>query len=52
MSAHVNFVFGVDRKLLKSSLDVARYAVGIVTSPGNVMILPTTVIQVRCVSYF
>ena len=52
MSVHINFEFLVERTLLKMSLDVVIYAVGVVTLPGKLIRFPPTVSPVRCVSAF
>ena len=52
MSVHINFEFLVKRILLKMSLAVIRYSVGVVTLPGKLIRFPPTVSQVRCVSAF
>ena len=52
MSAHMTFSFLVERKLLKMSLNVVIYSVGVVASPGKLIKFPTTLSQVRCVSDF
>ena len=46
MSSHIHFEFLVERKLLKSSLEVVRYAVGVVESPEKLIGFPPTVSQV------
>ena len=46
------FSFFVDNTLLKMSLSVMKYALGVVTSPGKLIKSPPTVIWVRCVSVF
>ena len=43
MSAHM---------MLKMILDVVRYAIGVVTSPGKLIKFPPKVSLVRCVSAF
>ena len=50
MSAHMNSGFFVDITLLKTSLDVVRSAVGVVTSPGNLIRFPPKVSREQCVS--
>ena len=52
MSLHMNFVFLAKRTLLKTSLYVVRSAVGVVMSPGKLIILPPTVSRMRGVSDF
>ena len=52
MSAHKNFDFFVDNKLLKMSLDVMRPALDVVTSPVKLIKFSPTVILVRCVLEF
>ena len=46
MSSYINFEFGVERKLLKRSLEVVRYAVGVVESPEKLIGFPPTVSRV------
>ena len=50
MSTHMNFSFFAEDTLLKIRLAVIIYAVGVVTSPGKLIIFPLTVSLVRCVS--
>ena len=52
MSTHMNFLFLVDRTLLKTSLGVVRYAIGVVTSPGKLIIFTITVSCVQRISDF
>ena len=47
MSAHMNFVFLVDRKLWKRSLADVISSVGVVTLPGNSIKFLPTVSQVQ-----
>ena len=52
MLAHINVVFLVKRTLFKMILAVVRFAVGVLTSPGKLIIFPPTVSRVLCVSDF
>ena len=48
----MNFESFIDNTLLKMSLDIMRYAVGVVTSPEKLIEFPPTASMVRCVSDF
>ena len=50
MSPHMYLAWGVDRVLLMTSLAVVVSAVGVLTLPGKLMRLPSTVNHVRCFS--
>ena len=52
MSAHMNFSFFVNNKLLNMSLAVVKSPVGVVSSPGKLIKFPATVSWMRCVSDF
>ena len=52
MVVHINFAFFVERKILKMSLDVVRSDVGVVMSPGKLIIFPPTVSCMLRVSDF
>ena len=49
---HMDFSFFVERSLLKISLDVIRYAVGVVSSPGELTRFTPKLSRVQCVSDF
>ena len=52
MLAHINFASLVKRTLLKMSLAIVRSSIGVIMSPGKLIISPPTVSQVQCVSGF
>ena len=52
MFAHMNFSFLVEITLLKISLVVVISSVGVVMSPGKLIIFTPTAIQVQYVSDF
>ena len=52
MLVHMDFDFWVQKNPLKMSLAVLKVSVGVVMSPGKLIIFPPTISWIRCASSF
>ena len=52
MSMVINFAFGVDKMMFRSSLTVSMSIVGVPQPHGKLILLPPTVIRTLCGSSF